>query len=163
MLIRLGYDLSFDIPQSVPVVALLSVHPSRERDLREPDLLLTEPALDVQQYFDCFGNRCSRFVAPPGSIRLYNNFLIEDSGLLDELGTGAEEIPVGQLPPETLQFLLASRYCEVDLLTNVASELFGNLRPGWDRVMAVVGWVHSKVTFGYAFARPTKTALDVYV
>jgi transglutaminase-like putative cysteine protease len=163
MLIRLGYDLRFDIPQSVPVVALLSVHPSRERDLREPDALLTEPVLDVQQYFDSFGNRCSRFLAPYGSIRLYNNFLIEDSGQLDELGTGAEEVPVDKLPPETLQFLLASRYCEVDLLTNVASELFGNLQPGWSRVMAVVGWVHSKVTFGYPFARPTKTALDVYV
>jgi transglutaminase-like putative cysteine protease len=163
MLIRLGYDLRFDIPQSVPVVALLSVHPSRERDLREPDALQTEPVLDVEQYFDSFGNRCSRFLAPQGSIRLYNNFLIEDSGQLDELGTGAEEVPVDKLPPETLRFLLASRYCEVDLLTNVASELFGNHPPGWGRVMAVCGWVHSKVTFGYNFARPTKTALDVYI
>jgi transglutaminase-like putative cysteine protease len=163
MLIRLGYDLLFDIPQSVPIVALLNVHPSRERDLREPDLLQTEPKVEVQQYFDCFGNRCSLFRAPQGSLRLYNNFLIEDSGQLDELGTGAEEVPVDQLPPEALQFLLASRYCEVDLLTNVASELFGHLTPGWSRVMAVVGWVHSKVTFGYNFARPTKTALDVYV
>jgi transglutaminase-like putative cysteine protease len=163
MLIRLGYDLQFYIPQSVPVVALLSVYPSRERDLREPDLLQVEPAMEVQQYFDTYGNRCSRFLAPPGEIRLYNNFLIEDSGLPDEQPAEAAEIPVNDLPSEVLQYLLASRYCEVDLLSNVAAELFGHLEPGWGRVIAVCNWVHMKVTFGYPFARPTKTALDVYV
>ena len=66
MLIRLGYDIEFNIPQPVAVVALLNVHPSREPDLREPDVLRTEPAVKSEQYFDRFGNRCTRFLAPRG-------------------------------------------------------------------------------------------------
>lgn len=162
MLIRLGYDIQFQVPLRAPMVVLLNVHPSRERDLREPDELVIEPQVSVQKYLDSFGNRCSRFVAPAGSVRLSNSTLIEDSGELDPQDTTAREIPVEELPAETLRCLLASRYCEVDLLSNIAVELFGHITPGWGRVQAICDWVHSKVTFGYNFARSTKTALDVY-
>ena len=70
MLIRLGYDIRFDIAAPVPVVALLKVHPSRRHDLREPDELRIEPYVAIDEYRDLFGNISTRFVAPPGSIRL---------------------------------------------------------------------------------------------
>jgi transglutaminase-like putative cysteine protease len=162
MLIRLGYDIQFQIPLAVPMVALLNVHPSREADLREPDELRIEPETAIEKYLDSFGNRCCRFVAPAGSLRLMNSTLIEDSGQPDPQNPNARELPVEDLPAEVLRFLLASRYCEVDLMTNIAVELFGDIAPGWKRVEAICDWVHRKVTFGYGFARSTKTALDVY-
>lgn len=162
MLIRLGYDISFDVPLEVPIVALLNVYQSRLGDLREPDVLHVEPEIKIDTYTDVFGNQCSRFVAPPGTIRLYNSTLIEDTGAGDEQNPEAPEIPVGELPTEVLQYLLASRYCEVDLLSNTAVELFGDAPRGWQRVKTICNWVQSKVTFGYNFARSTKTALDVY-
>jgi transglutaminase-like putative cysteine protease len=61
-----------------------------------------------------------------------------------------------------LPYLLNSRYCEVDLLANTALELFGHLPRGWRRVQAVCNWVHDKVTFGYRFANPVRTALGTY-
>ncbi len=162
MLIRLGYDIRFEIPCPVPVVALLNVHPSRAADLREPDELRIKPEIRIDKYTDSFGNHCCRFVAPAGMLQLENSTLIEDSGQLDAQNFSAREVPVGELPPETLRFLLASRYCEVDLLSNTAAELFGHIQPGYGRVQAICSWVHQKVTFGYSFARSTKTALDVY-
>jgi len=162
MLIRLGYDIRFQIPIAVPIVALLNVHPSREGDLCEPDELRVEPNVPIEKYLDSFGNRCCRFVAPAGVLRLTNSTLIKDSGELDPQNPAARELPVEDLPAETLRFLLASRYCEVDLMTNIAAELFGDIAPGYGRVQAICDWVHRKVTFGYSFARSTKTALDVY-
>jgi transglutaminase-like putative cysteine protease len=162
MLIRLGYDIQFQVPLRVPMVALLNVHPSREADLREPDELRIEPTVNIEKYLDSFGNRCCRFVAEPGNLRLITSTLIEDSGEPDAQNPAARELPVEDLPAETLRFLLASRYCEVDLMTNIASELFGDIAPGWGRVQAICDWVNGKVTFGYGFARATKTALDVY-
>jgi transglutaminase-like putative cysteine protease len=162
MLIRLGYDISFDVPAEVPIVALLNVHPSRAADLREPDELRVEPNVKIDTYADSFSNICSRIVAPPGTIRFFNSTLIEDSAEPDPQNPSAQQVPVGELPPETLRYLLASRYCELELLSNTAHELFGHTAPGWDRVQAICDWVNQKVTFGYKFARPTKTALDVY-
>ncbi len=162
MLIRLGYDIEFEVPAPVPIVAMLNVHASRLNDLREPDELRADPAMDIQEYIDSFGNRCCRLLATPGKLRLWNSTLIEDSGQPDVQNLAARELPVEELPHETLRFLVPSRYCEVDLLSNTAVELFGGIPPGWQRVQAICDWVHQKVTFGYAFARPTKTALDVY-
>ncbi len=162
MLIRLGYDIAFENPSQVPIIALLNVHPSREKDLMEPDQLRIEPDVDVDGYLDSFGNRCSRFLAPEGTVRLWNSTLIRDSGEADAQNAEACEVPVDALPTETLRYLLSSRYCEVDLLSNTAAELFGGLPTGWQRVQAICDWVNQKVTFGYNFARSTKTALDVY-
>jgi transglutaminase-like putative cysteine protease len=138
------------------------VHPSREKDLIEPDQLRIEPEVNVDEYMDSFGNRCSRFLAPEGTVRLWNATLIKDSGEVDAQNPGAREVPVEGLPTETLRYLLSSRYCEVDLLSNTAAELFGGLPTGWQRVQAICDWVNQKVTFGYSFARSTKTALNVY-
>jgi transglutaminase-like putative cysteine protease len=162
MKIRLGYDIAFETPHEVAMVALLHVHPSRMPDLLEPDELETNEGVARDEYVDSFGNRCTRLVAPAGELQLRASTVIEDSGLPDPAGTDAVEHPVAELPTETLQFLLASRYCEVDLLTPIAHDLFGGIEPGWPRVQAICGWVNWKVEFGYPYARPTKTALDVY-
>jgi transglutaminase-like putative cysteine protease len=162
MLIRLGYDVIFDTPLPVPIVALLKVHPSRVNDLREPDELNLEPATNADYYFDSFGNNCCRFLAPAGQVRLSNSTLIYDTGNPDPVAPSAREVPVQDLPNHALRYLLSSRYCEVDRMSNIAAELFGSIAPGWNRVQAVCQWVHEKVTFGYQYANSMKTALDVF-
>jgi transglutaminase-like putative cysteine protease len=162
MLIRLGYDIIFDIPREVPIVALLYVHPSRVPDLCENDNLSTNPVTYVDCFQDSFGNGCCRFVAPPGEFCLRNSTLIYDTGSPDPINPHAHEVPVQHLPNETLRYLLGSRYCEVDKMSTIATELFGSIAPGWNRVQAVCDWVHDKVAFGYQYANATKTALDVF-
>jgi transglutaminase-like putative cysteine protease len=162
MLIRLGYDIQFETVGEVPIITLLSVHPSRTRDLREPDELQTDPLVKVESYEDSFGNNACRLVAPNGRIRFQNSTLIEDPGTPDEVCLDAEEIPIDSLPVNVLPYLMNSRYCEVDLLSSTAAELFWNAPRGWARVQAVCNWVHSKVTFGYEFSSPIRTALGVY-
>jgi len=162
MMIRLGYDIQFEMVGEVPIVTLLNVHPSRKKDLRELDELHTDPLVKVENYEDAFGNHSCRLVAPPGKIRFQNSTLIEDSGKPDLEGLDAAEIPINQLPWNVLPYLVSSRYCEVDLLSNTAAELFWNAPRGCNRVQAVCAWVHNKVTFGYEFSSPIRTALGVY-
>ncbi len=162
MLIRLGYELAFEVPTPTPMLLLLYVHPSRAACLRRPDRLHVEPAVPVEEFIDGFGNRCGRILAPAGTLLLWNDTLVEDDAEPDPVVPDAVQHPVQDLPPETLPFLLGSRYCEVDRLADVAWSLFGKAPPGWGRVQAVCDWVHANVRFGYGFARPTKTAHDVY-
>jgi len=162
MLIRLGYELQFEIPAKVSILAMLYVHPSRVPGLLEPDEMALDPALPIEDYTDSFGNRVARFTAPAGTLRLSGNTLIDDPGTTDPVKADAKEHPVEELPHGVLKFLLNSRYCEVDRLSATAAELFGWMTPGWGRVQAICDWVHNKVTFGYHHARPSKTALDVY-
>jgi transglutaminase-like putative cysteine protease len=162
MLIRLGFDIQFEVPSAVAMIALYHVHPSRRADLREPDEPRVTPTVPINEYEDSFGNVCTRFVAPAGKFQMYHSTLIEDSGEPDAVSPQACQLPVEDLPPEALRYLLASRYCEVDRLLDTAGALFGNSQPGWARVQAVCDWVQANVAFGYPFASPTMTALDVY-
>ena len=162
MLIRLGFDIRFEIPSPIAMIALYHVHPSRRAYLREPDEPRLDPAVATNEYEDSFGNICARFVAPAGNFQLLHSTLVEDSGEPDAVYSEARQSPVEDLPAEVLRFLLASRYCEVDRLLDTAGLLFGQTPPGWPRVQAVCDWVQAHVEFGYAFASPTKTALDVF-
>jgi len=162
MLLRLGYDMQFEVPEPVACVAQLRIHPSRAAALREPDVVRVDPQVPTEEYTDSFGNACTRFLAPAGALRLSNSVLFEDSGLPDPVSLQARAHAIAELPHETLRFLLGSRYCEVDCLAGAAFDLFGTTANGWERVQAVCDWVHTRVAFGYAFARPTKTALDVF-
>jgi transglutaminase-like putative cysteine protease len=162
MLIRLGYEIEFELPAPAAIVALLNVHPSRAGDLREPDELKVAPETPVDTFLDSFGNRCTRFLAPQGAVKLSGSTLIADSGLPDPYDWSAREVPVNQLPHDALRYLYNSRYCEVDRFSMIALELFGAVPPGWERVQSVCNWVNARVTFGYQHARPSKSALDVY-
>jgi len=162
MLIRLGFDIRFDVPYRAAMIALFHVHPTRQADLREPDEPRITPTVPISEYEDSFGNVCTRFVAPAGALQLHHSTLIEDSGQPDAVCPDAVQSPVEDLPPEVLRYLLASRYCEVDRLLDVAGNLFMSRPPGWPRVQAVCDWVNANVMFGYHFANPTKTALDVH-
>jgi transglutaminase-like putative cysteine protease len=93
---------------------------------------------------------------------LTNSTLVHCPDEPDEVNANAREVAVRDLPNDVLVYLLNSRYCEVDRLSKIALELFGQAAPGWGRVQAICDWVHDKVEFNYQHARPTKTALDVY-
>ena len=162
MQIRVGFELVYQCPQPTPMIFNLNVHFTRVGDLVGRDDLVIDPAVPVTAYRDSFGNWCTRIVAPAGRTRVTANALVNDSGLIDPIVPGAQQIPVPDLPEETLLFLLGSRYCETDRLSETAWSLFGNAPAGWGRVQAVCDWVHNHISFGYQHARMTRTALEAY-
>ncbi|MFC6646406.1 transglutaminase family protein [Granulicella cerasi] len=173
MLIKSEFDIQFHLPAETPVIALLHAHPSLDEQLRSSDVLKVEhilPAaerenplqLAVEEYIDSFGNRCSRFVAPAGAIRLSGVHIISAPETPDPQGVGIGATPIQDVPAEALQYLLASRYCQVDQFGGIAQDLFGFYAPGWETAAAIRDWVHEKVAFNYMAARSTKTAMDVF-
>jgi transglutaminase-like putative cysteine protease len=163
MLIRIGFDIELLVSPPTTLVALLRVHPSREHDLTSSDAITVSPAMQLDQYFDSFGNRCSRANIPYGvqSVRLTSSATIRDSGAPDLVVPDASEHSLHELPSETLQFLLPSRYCDVDSdLLPFAWSQFGGVRPGWSRVQAICDYVHNHLRFDYQQARSTRTATE---
>ena len=158
--IRVGYDIVYGTVAPTPMMLMLGVRPERYPDLVTPQVIRTDPIVPLHQYLDRFGNVCTRLLAPTGTIHLSADFVIRDSGEPDAVAPDAIQHPVEDLPDDTLQFLLASRYCETDLMTPMAWELFGNTPPGWARVQAIVAYAHERITFGYEQARNTRTAFQ---
>jgi transglutaminase-like putative cysteine protease len=169
MLIRSEYNIQFSLPIPTPMVAILHLYPSLEPFVRDGNEISiesinfgTKTNIESSEYQDGFGNRCTRFVSPAGTIELSGTSLVDIEALADPIHVDAQQVPVESLPSDALQFLLPSRYCEIDRLGPIAQDLFGGMRPGWTRASAIRDWVHEKVVFDYKSARSTKTAVDVF-
>ena len=163
MLIKIGYDIELAVNSPMALIYLLHVHPSRRDDLLAPEVIDITPGLDVEEYMDAFGNQCGRVNVPYGNsqVRFRSQATIRDSGLLDEVNWSARQHDPTELPPATLQFLLPSRYCEVDSeLLPFAWNQFGNTPMGWGRVQAICDFVHQRIRFDYQQARATRTAVE---
>lgn len=162
MKIRVGYELIYDCPQPTPMILVLSVHYTRVSDIIVPDHLIADPPVPITAYRDSFGNWCSRIVAPGGLLKLSTDAVLRDTGLPDPVVSTARQTPVEELPDEALVFLLGSRYCETDRLSETAWQLFGNSPSGWERVQAICDYVHQHIRFGYEYARSSKSAWEAW-
>ena len=160
MFIRIGFEATVECKTETPFLLALLLHSSTDNRLIGSDWLRTDPAVPLKAFIDGFGNRRTRLVAPPGRLTLWSDCVVEDKGLPDPYDWTAHQHGIADLPSETLTYLMASRYCEVDELIEKAWALFGQVPPGWARVQAICNWVHNHLTFGYQFGRPTKTAVD---
>lgn len=162
MKIQVGYELVYTCPRPTPMIVTLNIHYSRASDIVQPDHLRLTPAVPVTAYRDLYGNWCSRIVAPAGQICLSCNAVVSDTGQPDPVLPWLEQRPIETLPEETLSFLLGSRYCETDLLSESAWQLFGAAPTGWKRVQAICDFVHRHIQFGYGLSSPTKSASQAF-
>jgi transglutaminase-like putative cysteine protease len=172
MLVLSEFQIEFTLPAPTAMIALLHLHPSLQPRLRSGNELLVESlgvpfppntTVPSTDYIDSFGNRCARFLAPAGHLRLSGSNIIEADSFPDVQYPHAIQMPIEDLPSEVLLFLLPSRYCEVDQFGAIAHSQFGSTKPGWERAIAIRDWVNEKVTFNYNAARPTKTSVDVFI
>jgi transglutaminase-like putative cysteine protease len=162
MKIRAGFEISYECPQPTPMIVTLSVHPSRFPDLLTSDRINFDPPIPANQYRDGFGNICHVIRAPAGKLTLSADLLVRDTGEADVVAEQAEQQALENLPQEVLVYLLGSRYCETDRLSDTTWSLFGHYSKGWRLVQAICDHVHNHITFSYQHARPTKTAWDVF-
>ena len=162
MHVSFGYELVYRCSQATPMLLMLHTHSSRAGDLILPDRMTTDPVVPLRSYRDGAGNMCTRIVAPVERIQITADGIMYDSGVPEPVAPNAVEHPVASLPDETLVYLLGSRYCETENLMETAWNLFGATAPGWTRVQAINDFVHAHITFGYQYARPTKTAWEAY-
>ena len=162
MQFRIGYELLYRFPQPTPIILAVNVHDSRTADLLTPDQLTIEPPIAFTQYYDGFGNRCHRILAPAGPLRLTADALIHCSSEPEAVVHTAGLDTIEVLPEETLVFLMGSRYCETDLLSETAWQLFGWTVPGHQRIQAICDYVHRHIAFNYQNARATRSAAEAF-
>jgi transglutaminase-like putative cysteine protease len=120
------------------------------------------PEISSYEYKDIYGNRCQRFTIPKDENSIIYNVEIEIKNPLDEVDESQKQIPVQDLPNDVLIYTLSSRYCYSDELINIAWGLFGQIKPGWERIKAICDWVNTNIKFKYGSSDTNTTAIDVY-
>lgn len=124
----------------------------REFNEFDPDTLATD-------FVDSHGNLCQRLLVAPGSFQIESAVTVETADCID-LAPGAPFVPVHELPEYALPFLLPSRYCQSDLLGELAQTIVAGQAFAYDQVEAIRGWIHSNVQYCYGTSNASTSALD---
>jgi transglutaminase-like putative cysteine protease len=162
MLMRFGYDITVSCAQETPMICMMSVRDELREDLRVQSAMATSPSVPTTVYRDLFGNLCRRMVAPAGTFNVRSDCTIEISGLPDPVQPWLQYTPIADLPDDVLIYLLGSRYCETDRLSQIAWDMFGHIAPGYAQVQAICDYVHNHIRFNYQNARFTRTAYEAW-
>ncbi|RZI77790.1 MAG: transglutaminase family protein [Variovorax sp.] len=124
--------------------------------------LVVEPPVEMNAFCDeNSGNRFIRFDAKPGPLQIRYRASVQRSPLV--VPPDLAEVPVNAVPDEVLHYLMPTRYCESDLMSRAAQQLFGDLPPGIGRVQAIVDWIHESITYEPGTSDSTTTAQEVFV
>jgi transglutaminase-like putative cysteine protease len=160
MQIRYGFDVALDLAQPATIFAMMDVHSDLRRCIAEETELEVAPTIATERFVDDSGNIVRRLSAPAGPVSLSLQGVFRSDRPEDEVDSAAEAIAAPDLRPDALPFLRPSRYCETDLLADFAWANFGAISGGWARVQAICDFVHQRLKFSYAHARPTRTASE---
>ncbi len=156
--LNVGCTFGFETPQALSAVFQVAPSGSGHQVRAEH----WEADTEHHGYIDQFGNRCERVTIPVGASRIVYDAEVVLSAPADLIAPGTPETPIMALPDEHLIFLMPSRFCLPDELGAEAWQRFGDLAPGWERVQAIVDFVHGHLEWVAGASNPWTTAVDAY-
>jgi transglutaminase-like putative cysteine protease len=159
--LRVGCEFRYKVEATAPAVVQVQ---ARRDDMHQilQETWSTTPRVRSYEYLDLYGNIQRRLTLPVGDVRFSYDALVQVWANADEVDLEARQLPVDELPDDTLMFTLASRYCLSDTLSDAAWNLFGATEPGWSRVQAMCDWAFENILYKTGSSTPDTTSLDVY-
>jgi transglutaminase-like putative cysteine protease len=158
MRLTAGCELLFETIEPSPLILMLRPRGGVAQQVIQDSLEL-EPSVPVVDYVDSYGNLCQRLLAPVGQLRVRSTSTVEVADAID-VQFGAEFVPVQDLPDYALQFLLPSRYCQSDLMADLANDIVAGIEPAYDQVEAIRHWIHTNIEYRYDTSDASTSAIE---
>ncbi len=158
MQLNAGCELLFETTEPSPLILMLQPQGGAAQHILQTDLNLV-PQVPVVDYVDSFGNLCQRLVAPLGKFQVRSTVTADVADRID-VQFGAEFVPVQNLPDYALPLLLPSRYCQSDLMADLANEIVADIKPAYDQVEAIRHWIHTHIEYRYDTSDASTSALE---
>jgi transglutaminase-like putative cysteine protease len=159
MKLRTSCTLLFDISVATPFVLLLRPRSGAQQWVSHGELTI-DPDIAVSEFTDSYGNLCQRLVAPPGPLSIYSEATVHTIGTMDR-APGAPFVEVQNVPDEVLQFLLPSRYCEIENFGQLAREITAEQQPGYDQISAIEQWIRAHIHYDFNNSDSSVSAREV--
>jgi transglutaminase-like putative cysteine protease len=158
MKLEVGCHLTFDATEPTPLILMLKPRSGDSQWVFRETYLL-DPVIPAREYTDVYGNLCQRLMTPVGRFRIRTEAWVSTSETI-AVAPGAPMTAVEFLPDWTLQFLLASRYCQSDRLFDFAAEIVADHSPGYDQVEAIRAWIHDRIKYQYGISDASTSAIE---
>lgn len=158
MKLKAGCHLVFEAIAPSPLILMLRPRSGLGQWVVREDYQF-EPTIPVVEYVDGYGNLCQRLITPQGVFQVDTTAIVEVADTID-VEPGAAFVPVQELPDYALQFLLPSRYCQSDLLGDLANQIVTDIASAYDQVEAIRDWIHTHIEYRYETSNASTSAVE---
>lgn len=154
---RVRCDLSYDVKEPTVFVFNVEVAALRRHDGLRERLTITPDRPRRCHTVPGLKNRYVSVTAAPGPLQVVYEAELE-LDVLRAAPTMIEETPRAEIPLAHLPFLLPSRYVPSDRLADFARREFGEIAPGYNRVVAICNWIYENIEYRRGSSNEQTTA-----
>lgn len=158
MRLNAGCHLLFEAIAPCPLILMLRPRSGPRQWIVQEEYRFS-PTVPVVEYIDSYGNLCQRLITPQGLFQVDTHVIVETADHMD-VHPGAAFVPVQELPDDTLQFLLPSRYCQSDLLGDLANQIVAGIPSAYDQVEAIRNWIYTHIEYRYETSNSSTSAIE---
>ena len=158
MILDATCHISFSATAPIPAIMMLRPRSGYAQWITREEYAF-EPHAPVAEFTDSFGNLCQRVLIPSGQFDVHCSCRAHTADTID-VDPYAAFVPVHQLPEGALQFLLPSRYCQSDMLNELASSIVGQLPAGYSQVAAIEQWLRDEMKYVHGASNAHTSAVD---
>ncbi|HQS00598.1 MULTISPECIES: transglutaminase family protein [unclassified Polaromonas] len=158
MKLKATCTLTVNTAADCPIVAMLRPR-SGQAQWIVSDRYELQPWVPTTEYVDSYGNLCQRLVLQAGEMRIEVEVVME---VEDQIAVqpDAPHTPVAELPDDVLLYLLQSRYCPSDKMSEKAREIVGDTPPGYAQAETIRGWINANLDYQYGVSDASTDAMD---
>lgn len=153
---HLEYAITF------PSTLILNIHAQRSasQTILEENFTV-EPYIKVEEFLSDNGeNRFIRLnTGKKKELRITYDAKVEVTHELI-LASKIDQMPVAQLDRRVIPYLFPSRYCQSDKLSRLAWDHFGSIANPYEKVVAIVDWIHDNVEYVRGSTNSETSAYD---
>ena len=158
MILDAECKLVYQTAEPVAVIFMLRPRSGLAQWIFREEFLIS-PEVPIVEYTDGYGNLCQRTIMPAGQFSVTVNYRVRVSDFID-VNLAAPLTPVEMLPADVIQFLLPSRYCQSDKLSEQARSIVGTLPPDYSQALAIQNWIHREISYVPESSNASTSALE---
>ena len=161
MNVNLQVRLKATLELDAPAVTTLQVEVQEIAGAQhvESSILTIEPYAESAPFVDVYGNPCRRVRLEAGDVVVEYAATVAIPDVRAPL-IQAVDTDVMTLAPEVLHYLMPSRYCPSDRMSNLAYAEFGATAHGFARVHAICSWINQHIIYTSGASTTSTTAFD---
>lgn len=158
MILNATCQLTYQTTENIAVIFMLRPQSGGAQAVLREDFTLS-PQVPVVEFTDGYGNLCQRVIMPAGEFHVSVRYQVKVADSID-VKPDAPLTPVEMLPTDVIQFLLPSRYCQSDRLSDRAKSIVGNLPPNYQQAQAIHDWVQREIRYVTDSSNASTSALE---
>lgn len=158
MVLHAGCQINVSTIADTPLVLILQPQTGAAQVVLDSTLTIM-PWVPYRHFTDSFGNSQHRLMLGAGQFTILSTCNVDAHDVID-VEESASYTPIQDVADDALMYLLPSRYCQSDLMGDLATQVTRGASPGYGQVEIIRDWIEKKFRYKYGVSTASTSAVE---